>query len=263
MPSDLDAPVQIIVPHCELASSPSVNGWSIDIWELSDTAVGALAEAYNALLHPPIAPEVLAQLEADKVPLDQLLTDGDHANDVITRSDMTELAAAAALVASDGAKIELMHLPNVPKGQRNISERGIDVMVAQLNSQNTSEDLLPDEHLIVCSVKHSVADAGDLRYKLSQSLSKETLNIPYLTSQLRIFRGRLKERGISCDRILLVLTEAKREQHLHLMGVAAVDIEMKAAMAAEMENLPVVELPARLRQLLIPRIADMHQRVSA
>lgn len=225
--------------------------------------MAALAAAYSALLHPEIDPQVLAQLEVDDVPLEQLLTDADHANDTITRSDMTELAAAAALVAADGANIDLMHLPNVPKAQRNISERGIDIMVAQLNLQNTSGELLPEEYLVVCSVKHSIVDPGDLRYKLSTSLTKETVNVPYLTSQLRSFRGRLRERGISCDRLLLTLSEAKRTQHLHLMGVAAVDVTMKEAMAAELDHLPVVDLPARLRQLLIPGIAGMHQAVSA
>jgi hypothetical protein len=262
MPSDLDRPLELLRPHCSIAGGASINGWLIDVWILSEEACVALGDAYNALLTPEIPDAVLEGLRDDNIDIDTLLTATGIANETITRSDMTELAAAASLVISAGAVPEMMLLPNVPKGQRNISERGIDIIVAHLGSSPGGSELHPDDHLTLCSVKHTVTDVGDLRYKLVKSLNLDALNTAYVVSQCRLLRGRLKERGIEIDRLMLAIGETARGAHLRIVGVAVADVTMGPDLLAEMQNLPAVTGWHLLRRVLIPSLNQLHMRAS-
>jgi hypothetical protein len=263
MSSDLAGALAPIVPHCNLAREPEINGWSIDVWDLTPSAVDALVESYLALIIPESTQDVASILERDGVDLEALLRDEDEARDTVTRSDMTELAAAASILVRDGSPIEGMWLPNVPKGERSSSHPGIDVMVAHVNLSANTLELGPDEHVTVCSVKHTVADAADVRRKLVKSLAPSELSVTYLCAQLRLLIGRLDERGYRCPRLYLVLAPEHRERHLQLVAVAAVDAPLRQDLETQLENLPTpTGALHHFQRLVIPGLNDLHARVS-
>ena len=263
MSSHLDACLPRLCDQCRLRSLDDVKGWEVDAWEFTDQALQELADAYKTLLILDF--EAYAEiLREDGIDLNALLMDEGSAKDTITRSDMTELAAAAALVVAEGASTEAIFMPNVPKGSRGGSCPGMDVMAAVL-SDDPGDDLslAEGERVYVCSVKHTISDPGDMRYKLVDSLGSGGLSQAYLANQLRILQGRLQERRITCRRILLAVRPEAAGHNLFLMAVGAVDAGQRDELQRQMGFLPE-KTPGhrRFRQMLISDIARLHERVT-
>jgi hypothetical protein len=204
----------------------------------------------------------LRQLEDDGIDLGFLLREEERALDRITRSDLSEIAGAASMIAMDGIDPVLMNLPNVPKGTRAVSERGIDIVAARISEGDSDTELGSDERLLICSVKHTVADGRDMYQKLLGSLNERALTRVYVTSQLRVLHGRLQERGLDADRIWLALRNFPDPRFVTLIGVAAADQPHSDEFASALSGLPEVQPGGhRITRLLIPGLMELPQDV--
>jgi hypothetical protein len=252
-----------LAKHCGDGEKVTIKGWSVDLWQLSVSAIDAVVKAYKKLLLiDTLEKDVVQILKDDGIDIDELLLDREASVNQITRSDLTELLAAASLIARENLSGDKMLLANVPKGQRSVSNPGVDILAAKLFEDDTLKDLQAGEHLYVCSVKHTISDPSDLRYKLVKSLMPPHLTIPYLISQVRLLNGRLSERGRKCDRIFLTLVPGRRGEHLKLLGCAAYDLSLDNEFMAQMQNLPeVTEGGYSLRRLAISEIEALHTRI--
>ena len=263
MSSHLDSCLPRLCAQCRLSRLDAARGWDVDAWEFTDQAAQELADAYTNLLQAEFEPYAQILLE-DEIDLNALFMDEGSAQDTITRSDMTELAAAAALVVAEGVSTEMIVMPNVPKGSRGGSCPGMDVMAVAL-SDDPGDDLslAEGERIYVCSVKHTIVDPGDMRRRLVHSLQGDGLSQAYLAGQLRILQGRLQERGITCRRICLAIRPEAAGRHLLLMAVGVVDTRQRDELQRQMSALPEVT-PGyrRFRQMLIGDIARLHERVT-
>jgi len=248
---------------CIFVDHAAKNGWDVDEWEVSPAALDAVVTTYRQiLLIGELSEEIQKVLEADGIDLDSLLRDDASAVEKLTRADLTEIAAAASMIAREGAAVETMLMPNVPKGERSTSCPGIDIMAVCLRSRENVPDLLDGEMFYICSVKHTISDPSDLRYKLVDSLAQQNLNRAYFASQLRLLHGRLADQGLRCDRLLLAVTSEGAQRHVKLIAVGALDIRQREAFIRQMNNLP--EVPPgkrRFRHLLINDIAALHTLV--
>ncbi len=251
--------------HCSTIDASHVNGWAVDTWELSSDAVTSLARLYRDLLRAPmLEAQVGSTLAADGINLDALLLGEEESNEVVTRADMTELAAAASLIAKEGAPIDRMHLPNVPKGSRRQSAPGIDVVVANVRVAGDPTTLEEGEYLIVCSVKHSLSDPGEVPRRVGQSLSKSQLTLPYLVQQLRVVHGRLHEQGVDVARIYLSLVNFPEAPYVRFVGAGAVDTLHRRELSEGLKHLPAVNGGRRhFRQLLVPDLGTVHKQVAS
>jgi hypothetical protein len=155
-------------------------------------------------------------------------------------------------------------MPNVPKGSRSKSESGIDVLSLLLIDDGASDSLQDGEFLFIGSVKHTVQDIGDLRRKLIRSVSTaHELTQPYIMQQLRLFVGRLSERGVVAQRAFLFVAEdidtSPRISIALTGGADATDLE---SLVDEMNSLPTSTCDRACRLLLLSNIADLHVRVA-
>jgi hypothetical protein len=256
--------VEFLASMCATTTLPDSNGWTIDVWVLSEASVAALADTYRTLLRPELDPRIEKSLAAEGVSLDRLLLDEDHERDAITRADMTELAAAAAALAIDTWAIETILMPNVPKGSRSSSEVGIDIMCVRLDPDGPADSLLPTELLFVASVKHSVSSAVDLLSKLIRSVSAQSLTSTYVAQQIRVLHGRLEERGfVARDRVFLFTDpNPVTSPNTAICMVGAVDTALQQDLAGQMHRLPSTTVPRRhCRHLIISELPRLHERV--
>jgi hypothetical protein len=243
---------------CELEDLTPSNGWEIDRWVLSETAVDKLVELYGQLIFAAEEAIELA-LADDGIDLEVLLADEEHARDSLTRSDMTELAAAASAVASDDMKLVQSVMPNVPKGSRSQSSPGIDLLAAEFRSELADEELDDDEWMLVVSVKHTIADGVDMRSKLDSSLR---ITLPYLTAQTRVLKGRIEERGLDGGRLFLFLADFPDGPHLRVLAVGCSDSPHAKKFVASLKSLDGSPFSAgRVRSIEIEDIAELHERV--
>ena len=188
--------VLTLAGRCQVQSRADVNGWHVDLWEMTEPDLDAAVYVYNEVLAGAATPTVLALLDEAGIDLKRYLNDQVGSKDDITRADLTELTAAASLVAAPGCDVDMMQMPNVPKMSRRKSESGFDITVVGLRDDLGEEVELQDgERLIIASVKHSVGrSAGGMRWKLVESLTTE-LTHPYLSDQLRVLNGQLIREG--------------------------------------------------------------------
>jgi hypothetical protein len=241
---------------CEVDSLGTVKGWVIDTWLLTAKALSALGQTYTALLRGDIDAEIKLALAARGVDVEQLFSAAAR-RDVITRSDLTELLGAAAAISIDGWPLETMLLPNVPKGSRSRSESGIDILSVALQPAAADDNLTPDEALYIGSVKHTTSSPRDLRQKLNNSVTSD-LSMPYLASQLRVFHGRLTERGLDARRVYLFLGD---DTHLVVAMIGAVDSASADEFKREMAALKPAPPSGRCRHLLVPQLATLQNIV--
>lgn len=242
-----------------------MEGWSIDVWHLSSGALAALKRTYSALAAPEVERLVLRRLASDGINIHEIFLDPEKADPTVTRADMVELAAAASMVAVEGLQLASILMPNVPKESRRKSESGIDVLAAHFDPSGNPESLEDGEILFIGSAKHSISDAGDLRRKLVSSVSERELTLLYLTNQLRVYHGRLQERGITADRVFLFIRgePVLNPKHTRLVCVGAVDSTKEMDFVAQLSNLSRSESRLRhLRCLLIPDIVNLHTLVN-
>jgi hypothetical protein len=242
-----------------IATGSSVMGWTVDSLELDDIGLKALGRTYQALIVPDLPADVVKELEKDGLPCKKLFY-GEAADNTTTRSDMTELAAAASLIAANGVSVKQLHLPNIPKGSRKQSAPGIDVIAALVDITSTGSTLGAGERLIICSVKHTIVDVSDLRYQLAMSVDEKDLSIPYLFSQLRVVLGRLEDRGIDASRLALALRNFPDAAFVSIIAVGAADSTQSLLLAQQLKNLPQKNVPTHhFRQMLVPNISALHE----
>ena len=252
-----------LAASCTILPGKPLQGWHIDTWEMTDQDLQLAVKVYEAILLGGVDEDLHELLTAGGVDITGLLLDEQGSKDDITRSDVTELCAAATLLAADGCEIESLHLPNVPKMSRRKSDSGIDVMVPTLVDSEEAE-LIDGERLIIVSVKHSVqASTSSVRSKLVTSLSSSELSNAYVATQLRVLNGRLIQQGVSA-------TEAKRVylflrsfpgDGVELIAVAAVDSSLKNELSRGLKYLPPASGEHRtFRGILIDEIASLHER---
>jgi hypothetical protein len=229
---------------------------------MSDDAVALAVEAYQELLAGNLTDPVEQALADRGVDLGALLRDEDRADDTITRADICELIGAASVVDHDGVPLDAIHLANVPKGQRNLSERGIDVLGAVLIDGGPEDELIDGEFVVVCSVKHTVSNPADMRAKLVASLRPTELSAPYLASQLRLLRDRASERGVDLRRVMLVLGAPRDSSILRVVGLGVAPVELTEESSTAVSGLRDAEYAeASYRVVHIPDLPRLHEAV--
>lgn len=251
--------------RCSVTTAGEVNGWSVETWELGADDVDAAILVYEAVLAGGATDPVVALLAEQGIDIEVLLVDDEASKDDITRADVTELIAAASIVAVDGWKTDELHMPNVPKMSRRKSESGIDIFGIRLDDAPDHEDLGPDEALGVASVKHTVKDsAGAMRWKLASSLSDREMSKVYLTQQLRVLNGHLRQEGLSTGaaaRVYLFLRDFPTAMGVHVVAVAVVDPNLRDDLAHHVTLLPQSPGGRRtFRQILVPGLSTLAAR---
>lgn len=218
--------LETLAASCRVRTNAHASGREVAVAELDEATLAQLGDVYRAVLMADLEDEVLDLIEELGVPLRALLTAG--ARDEITRSDATELAAAAALMNVAQWDPGRMHMPNVPKRSRAKSDSGLDIVEVRIHAHGAPADSLTTGDLLrIASVKHSVqASTSDCIAKLRVSLGDRELTPAYLAIQLRALHGGLLSEGYSSDaanRVFLFTQELPAGDYLHLTGVAVID----------------------------------------
>jgi hypothetical protein len=259
--------VEALATRCSVTEGDDANGWRVDVWNMNDLDVDGAVAIYKAVLEGGASDSIIELLAEGGIDLNALLVD--TGKDDITRSDITELTAAASLVAVPGCNVDLMYMPNVPKMSRRKSDSGIDIFVAIVNSdQVTAEELEDGEHLTIASVKHTVKidSASDIRWKLANSLSENELSAPYLASQLRVLNARMQQEGVSqgaASRLYLFLRDFPQRDSVDLFAIAIADPDLRDDLEHQVTLLPDAGQSNRtFRMILMPGLRTVHERCS-
>lgn len=214
------------------AESATDGGSPLWRFDFTDSHLDLLGTTYRAVLMADLEEELLSLIVEQDSTLAELLNQGARAD--ITRSDATELAAAAALINANEWNVECMHMPNVPKMSRAKSDSGLDILDLRLMQglSGSQQDLTDDEYLSIASVKHSILDdATPCVSKLKTSLGPTEFSAPYLATQLRVIHGRLLEAGwqpADAGRIFLFVRDFDTRPRIKIHGVAVVDSDVVA-----------------------------------
>jgi hypothetical protein len=247
----------------ELEQLPTAGGWSADLWTFGPAATAELIAGYLALLEAATDDKVIATLAAQGVSINHLLhepTVGDRP--MVTRSDLSELAAAATIIGGDGYDPDHLYMSNVPKGSRRRSEVGIDLVYVALNPDGP--DMLgDDEGVHMTSVKHTLdGPVGALRRQVVESLPEsETCTIQYVGTQLRVLEARIAERHphINAQRIFLSILGLRHPPYTYRTGVPVVDTKRRREMADEGAHLPPVDTNRHhFRVIALDDLAELH-----
>jgi hypothetical protein len=255
-----------LADRCRIQAFDGLNGWHVDLWEMDEADVDAAIDVYRAVLAGGATDAVVALLNESGLDLNRYLINEDGDKEDITRADLTELTAAASLVAAPGYDVDRMQMPNVPKMSRRKSESGLDITVVNLRDDLAADvDLQDGEQLTIGSVKHSVGEsAGSMRWKLVDSLSGHELTHAYMTDQLRVLNGQLIKEGrskASAARIYLFLRDFPHRDVVRLFAVGVVDPDLKGDLAHHVELLPDIGRSERtFRMILLPGIRTVHER---
>lgn len=248
-----------------MTAAQAANGWTVEIWELDDDDVDAAIAVYAAVLGGGATDPVIALLAEQGIDLPTLLIDEAAAKDDITRSDLTELIAAATLLAVDGWSASELHMPNVPKMSRRKSDSGIDVFAVRLEDVAGGEELGPAEALELVSVKHTIDDsAAGMRWKLATSLSDRELSKAYVAQQLRVLSGHLRREGSTLEaaaRVYFFLRDFPKAVGIHLVAAGIVAPGLKDDLAHHVTLLP--ENPGgrlTFRQIFVPELPTVAER---
>ncbi|MFB1298615.1 hypothetical protein ACAG24_024195 [Mycobacterium sp. pW049] len=256
------AEILALAQKCTLTDLGSYDGWEATLWRLDDDDVALAIEAYRALLNAGMD-DMTALLLEDGIDLDELLTGG-TARDEITRSDVTELIAAASMITGDGCHVDRMHMPNVPKMARGKSDSGIDVLDIRLDPEGSFDQLGDDERLVIGSVKHTVGDStSQMRYALAKTLGSKELSTGYLARQLRTVHHRLVEQGLDrvrANRLMLFVRDFYKNSAVRLVAVGCADPSMEDDLRGQLNNLPSVpNRPNGFRIVTVPDISSVHE----
>ncbi|MER6654564.1 hypothetical protein ABT248_28970 [Streptomyces sp. NPDC000971] len=240
-----------------------VMGWNCDKWTLDDDDVDIAVEIYRELLSGDATNEAIDALADAGIDLDALLQAPDDGNDRITRSDITELIAAASVIGVDGWLAEELCMPNVPKMARKKSDSGIDILAVRL-SASPEMILTPDDLLLIVSVKHSVDNdsAYGLRYKLVKSVSDD-LTPPYLASQLRVLNAKLQEQGMAKEEAskVYLFVVPSLDQNRSIIGVGLVAPNLEESLSEQLQSLPDADgQNVHFRSVIIPGLETLHER---
>jgi hypothetical protein len=239
-----------------------VQGWKSSIWRLTADDCQRAVAAYEAILLGGTDEAIIDLLIESGLDLEALLFD--EGKDDITRADVTEIVAAASMIARDECDVDRMHMPNVPKMSRRKSDSGLDVVDVVLDTEADSLDLSETERITIASVKHTISDSSaNLRYALAKSLIDE-LTEPYMTVQLRVVNARLQAEGWDVSlakRIYFFLREFPNPATVTLVAVAAVDTNLEADISHHATLLPEDTVGnKKFRVVTIPEIAHLHEK---
>jgi hypothetical protein len=245
-----------------------IRGWGIDEWRMTETDLVHLENVYRAVLLGDTAANdsnIASLLELQQVKLEALLLDDEGANDRLTRADAVELAGVASLLLADGWPPETLRMPNVPTLSRAKSESGNDAMAVRLDEEASGE-LTPDERLCVASIKHTIASrTSDVRLKLVRSVTSPEMTTATMARNLRPFTAWLKDRGMSqeqVERVYLFLRDWPDFNCVQIHAIAAIDVSQAEDFEIQLQQLPLVDAGTyRLRVLLIPDLANLHERL--
>ncbi len=254
---------------CTCSNARLIRGWQVDDWLMTEEDLNRLADAYRAVLLGDTAAAtspILELLELGQVKLETLLLDEEGANDRVTRADAVELAGAASLLRADQWPPETLRMPNVPALSRAKSESGNDAMAVRL-SEGILGDLSAEEALYVASMKHSIAPrTSDVRLKLVRSVQPPEMSTAAMARNLRPFAARLKELGMrqeEAERIYLFLRDWPDFSCVAIHAIAAIDVSQAEEFEVQLQHLPEVEPSTyRLRVILIPELATLHERLA-
>jgi len=256
----------VLGSRCILETGPAVNGWSTDIWRMTEADVSVAIDAYAALLSTGIEQddEVAALLNDAGIDFKSLLIGVGEGTEKITRGDLCELVLAATLIG-EGSDPDRMVMPNVPKMSRRKSDSGIDIFEAASDATTSGTALQAHERLGLTSVKHSIkADTSDLRYKLIASLSETELNPGYVMSQLRWLAGHMEASGwtkAQSRRLFLFSRDFPHKDHVSLMAGAVVDSAAESHMLNQLKQLPEnADRSAHFRVVTFPGLTTAHTR---
>lgn len=257
--------VEALAARCNVTEGDDANGWRVDMWNMNDLDVDGAVGIYEAVLEGGASDSIVELLAEGGIDLNALLVG--TGKDDITRSDVTELTAAASLVAVPGCNVDLMYMPNVPKMSRRKSDSGIDIFVAIVSSDETAAEELQDgEHLTIASVKHTVRtdSASDIRWKLANSLSENELSAPYLASQLRVLNARMQQEGLgqgAASRLYLFLRDFPQRDSVELFGIAIAPPDLRDDLDHQVTLLPDAgQSKRRFRMILMPGLRTVHER---
>lgn len=253
-----------LAAHCVSTNAREINSWDVEDWVLDQDDVDRAIATYTALLRGDTDPDADDILAGSGLVLDDLLLNRPKAVHKVTRADVVELIAAAYLIEEEGWPLDTMHMPNIPKMARGKSDSGIDVMSVQLGASPVDE-LSDDDRLWLASVKHTIRDASDLRYKIITSLMPGDLSPVYVASQLKVLNAHLILIGMPrhvSKRIWMFLRNWPNFAHVDIVGVAGVDPRMQANFETQLEdNAPEVDAGTyQLRVLIIPGLWTLHEQ---
>jgi len=259
---DMAAALAALGENCVIAVQDNRNRWRRDHGAISEEGLPLLVAAYTSLLEPGVDAAVEAALTRSGIDLAALLTAPVGGREDITRSDACELAALSTLHAHDRWPLELLHMPNIPKGSRRQSESGIDIMTASIEVDGPADLLLETEVVYLASVKHTITErndrlVGDLVKSVTTSLTPE-----YLTCQLRVLDHVVHSRlpTATRGRVFLVLRDFPRDSHVRISAVAAVDLAQMDNAVAATDELPTVPPDVyQYRVIAIHHLADLHK----
>jgi hypothetical protein len=256
-----------LAAQCVVTPLDGVNGWGVDVWDMTASDVDLAVEIYQAVVTADMTAgdPVVQALASQGIDLLALLADPGHGRELVTRADIAEYAAAASLIASDGFASPSMHMPNIPKLARRKSESGIDVFDVKLHQGAGGVQLGIHERLGLASVKHTLTDAAsNLRLAIAKSLSgKHDLTQAYLAAQLRHLAGRLKAEGMAhadAARVTMFMANFPDPTSVGMFGIAVVDPQLRADMIAQLASLPVVRAGHKFRIITFPTLDTVHAR---
>ncbi|MBT9273560.1 hypothetical protein KMZ32_05645 [Phycicoccus sp. MAQZ13P-2] len=257
------AEITALAHHSAPASQGKAQGWNVQLWELTEEDVARVGAAYRALLA--VAPtDELSQLLVDMGidALGPVPSTDQHAK--VARADAMELAAAATALSVDGATIDTLHMPNIPKMAGMKSDSGIDIVGVELDPTEDGE-LVDGERLLIVSVKHTTSKyASGMRGKLEKSIS-EDLSGPYLYRQLTTVHGRMIQSGVTpetAQRVFHFLRETLTNPKVRLVCVAAAAPPPDCNLPDQPSQLLETQAPdAHFRMLLVPKISSLHREL--
>jgi hypothetical protein len=245
---------------CPPAKAQDTGGWSVDAWLMDDEATAAAVDVYRSVLLGDRDDETRDLLAEQGIDLDSLLV-GPSSKDDITRSDVTELVAAATVSARNGWDLSTFHMPNVPKMARKKSDSGIDVMAVTLDAAATG-GLTDDERLLLVSVKHTIDDStSSMRWKLERSVGAE-LGPVYVAQQLRVLNGRLRQEGVPKDvamRLWRFVQLIWDDEKVDIVAVGFADPSLVADFEHHIGLLPPTDSKKHFRAVYVPGLKDLAQ----
>lgn len=244
-----------------MTSLGSFNGWAASETLLTAEQVDLACAAYRECLVPVIPEPIRRAFEADGEPIEQFLLAEEESDDTLTRSDITELVAAASLMSSDSIDGRFIELPNVPKRSRAVSEHGADFVAVRLSTMETEAPWGPEDMLFVGSVKHTTADPDDLRRKLVTSLGK---GMPRrkLRGEVRVLVDQLSRSGIDARRTYAALLSFPDPTRVTLVGVGVVAPTHHESLIAGLQKLPVNKGARRILAVVVEDLEQLHLRIA-
>jgi hypothetical protein len=233
--------------------------WIVDSCTFTRDAVDALLTAYRSTLRPPLDDAVEATLRADGLDPDLLFTDPLSADEVTTRADIAELAAAASVLQTEGLDVEFCELANVPKRSRRVSEHGADFFGASFDPRGHPTRWQREERLHIGSVKSSAGSGNDAARAAIDSLSSESWSVARVAAELRVFMHRLTAVGVAPDRLPLALVSYPDGAKITFwaVGVAATAPDAAALASRVFSSSPPLR---RFRALAIDGFERIHER---